>query len=187
MKRKSTSNTSNVISSFVIMLVVLLSLGFLFVFTNNFKTPLKNFYVTCGKVVFVDEFKNFNLEMNREYKFKIHNTLEGEDSGYTISIKPNTTETTTFAFKVDDTETNYSDINSLAKGFSVVAYEDYFTLTANLDLPEILQLYYPNSILTDIPSVIDTNLPYFTLSISSSNLEETINIHFNLISEVNYE
>lgn len=185
--RKSRSNTANAISSFVIMLVVLLSLGFLFVFTNNFTTPLKNFYVKCGNVYFTHEFENFNLTLNKEYKFEIHNTLEGEDSGYLILIKPNATETTTFAFKVDGTETNFSDVQSLAKGFSIVTYEDYFTLTANMDLPEILQLYYPNSTLTDIPSVVDTNLPAFTLSISSSDMSETINIHFNLKSEVIYE
>lgn len=187
MKRKSTSNTSNVISSFVIMLVVLLSLGFLFVFTNNFKTPLKNFYVTCGKVVFVDEFKNFNLEMNREYKFKIHNTLESNDSGYLVAIKPNVTELTAFTFKVDESEIKYEDIQSLSKGFAIITYEDYFTLSANMDLPEILKLYYPDSTLSDVPTIVDTGLPCFTLSISSSSLEETINIHFNLKSEVNYE
>ena len=129
-KRKSTSNTSNVISNFVIMLVVLLSLGFLFVFTNNFTTPLKNFYVSCGKVVFTHEFKNYNLVMNKEYKFEIHNVLEGEDSGYGLMVKPNITKETDFEFKVDGNATKYSDIQSLAKGFSIVAYEDYFTLTA---------------------------------------------------------
>ena len=187
MKRKSTSNTSNVISSFVIMLVVLLSLGFLFVFTNKFTTPLKNFYVSCGNVVFTHEFENFNLEMNREYKFKVHNTLESKDSGYTVLVKPNITDKTSFTFKVDGTETKYSDIYSLSKGFSIVAYEDYFTLSANMDLPEILQLYYPGSSLTDIPSVVDTDLPCFTLQISSQSTEDVILVHFNLISEVNYE
>ena len=137
--------------------------------------------------MFVDEFENYNLEMNREYKFKIQNTLESKDSGYIVSVKPHITNKTTFTFKVDDSEVNYADVQSLAKGFSIISYEDYFTLSANMDLPEILQLYYPDSTLSDIPAVVDAGLPYFTLSISSSNLEETINIHFNLISEVNYE
>ena len=66
-------------------------------------------------------------------------------------------------------------------------YPLYFTLSANMDLPEILKLYYPDSTLADVPTTVDTGLPCFTLSISSSNLEETINIHFNLKSEVNYE
>lgn len=187
MKRKSNEKTSKAISNFMIMLVVMLSLGFLFVFTNNFTTPLKNFYVTCGKVVFTHEFENYNLTLGKEYKFEIHNTLEGEDSGYLILIKPNITKETDFKFKVDDVETNFSDVQSLAKGFSLIIYHDYFTLTANMDLPEILQLYYPDSTLTDIPTVVDTKLPAFTLSISSSDMSETINIHFNLTSGVNYE
>ena len=62
-----------------------------------------------------------------------------------------------------------------------------FTLSANMDMPEILQLYYPNSTLTDVPSVVDTGYPCFTLQISSQATEDVILIHFNLISEVNYE
>lgn len=184
MRRKSTSNTSNVISSIVIMLVVLLSLGFLFAFTNGFTTELKRFYVQCGKVTFVDDFKNYNLELGKEHIFEIHNTLGSKDDGYVVSIKPNETATTTFTYKVDDEEKNYADLNSLAKGFSIVTYEDYFVLTANMDLPEMLQLYYPNSTLTDIPNAIDSGLPYFTLSISSGDMSETINIHFNIKSEI---
>ncbi|MFQ6752304.1 MAG: hypothetical protein ACLRFL_01900, partial [Clostridia bacterium] len=178
------SNTANAISNFVIMLVVLLSLGFLFAFTNNFTTPLKNFYVQCGKVTFTHEFENYNLELGKEHIFEIHNTLGGKDDGYVVSIKPNETATTTFTFKVDDVETNYADLNSLAKGFSIVTYEDYFVLTANMDLPEMLQLYYPNSTLADIPNVVDSGLPYFTLSVSSGSMSETINIHFNIKSEM---
>ena len=187
MRRKSKSSISKGISNIVIALVVMLSLGFLFVFTNNFTTPLKNFYVKCGNVLFTHEFENFNLTLNKEYKFEIHNTLESEDSGYSILIKPNITSATTFTFKVDETETKFADVQSLSKGFSLVAYEDYFTLTANMDLPEILQLYYPDSTLTDVPSVVDSGFPCFTLVISSSDLQETINIHFNLKSEVIYE
>lgn len=184
MKRKSKNNTSNVISSFVIMLVVLLSLGFLFVFTNGFTTELKNFYVECGSVRFIDDFDNYTVRLNKEYRFDIHNTLGGADDGYIVSIKPNVIETTIFTFKSDGVKTNFSDIESLAKGFSILTYEDYFVLTVTMDLDEILQLYYPSSTLSDIPTAIDSDLPYFTLSISSSNMAETININFNIKSEM---
>lgn len=183
-KRKSNNDVSNVISSIVIMLVVLLIIGFLFIFTNGFSTKLKKFYVQCGKVTIIDNFENYNLELGKEYVFEIHNTLGGNDDGYIVFIKPNETATTSFSFKVDDVAINYSDLNSLAKGFSIVAYEDYFVLTAIMDLPDMLQLYYPNSTLEDIPNAIDSGLPYFTLSISSGNMSETININFNIKSEI---
>jgi len=183
-KRKSTNNFSTILSSFVILILVVGVVGFLFIMTNNFTTELKNFYVKCGNDTFIDDRQNFDIILDKEYKFEITNTLGGADAGYIVSIIPNVTSTNAFAFKVDGTSTNYSDIDSLAKGFSIVAYEDYFTFKATMELKDILQLYYLGNTLTDIPTTFNSDIPYYKLVISSKNLTETININFNIKSEI---
>lgn len=183
MKRKSTNSVSSFLSSVVILLVVVAVVGFLFYFTNNFTTELKGFYVKCGDETFIDDCQNFDIILNKEYKFDVVNTYNKKSSSYTVSIIPNETSTTTFMFNVDETEINYADVESLAKGFSVNVYEDYFIFSASMDLLEILQLYYPLQTITNVPTAIDTELPYFRLTISTSDMAEEININFNLKSE----
>ena len=184
-KRKSTkTDFSTILSSLFILILVVGVVGFLFIRTDNFTAPLKNFYVICGNDDIMQDRDNFDIVIGKEYKFEITNTLGGADAGYIVSITPNITNESTFAFKVDGTSTNYSDIESLAKGFSIVAYDDYFTLQATMDLKDILQLYYSNNTLTDIPTALNSDIPYFKLVISSKNLTETININFNIKSEI---
>ena len=96
--------------------------------------------------------------------------------------KPN--EKADFTFGIDGTETKFSEIESLSKGFSIVAFEDYFVLTATMELADILQLYYQTQTLTDVPTAIDSGVPYFKLVVSAPKLAETININFNIKSEI---
>lgn len=183
MKRKSTKNVSQFISSSLILLVVIFAVGFLFYFTNNFTTELKVFYVKYGNKTFVDDEMNYTIMKDKEYKFEVVNML-GNDETYKISIIPNETSATAFTFKTDNEEKSYGDIEDLARGFIITAYDNYFIFKATKDLPEILSLYYQTSTLTDIPTAIDTDLPYFRLVISSSDMTEIININFNIKSEL---
>lgn len=182
-KRKSTNGTdfASMLSMLVILVLVVSAVGFLFIFTNNFTTELKNFYVKCGGDSFIDDRDNFDIVLGKEYKFEVVNTLGGNESGYIVSITSN--EKANFVFKVDGTDTEFKTVGNIAKGFSLSGYDDYFTFTANMDLQEILQLYYPAQTLTDVPIALDSDIPYFTLTISSKGMAETININFNLISE----
>lgn len=184
-KRKSTNDFSTILSSIFILLLVVGVVGFLFIFTENFTTPLKNFYVTCGNDDFISDRENFDIVVGKEYKFEITTNinLSGTEKKYIVSVVPNEISTTTFSYNVDDKLCNYVDIQSLAKGFSIVAYDDYFVFTARNDLPEILKLYHGTQNIQNVPSVIDTDLPYFRLVVQSADLTETININFNLKSE----
>ena len=184
-KRKSTNNLSTLLSSIFILLLVVGVVGFLFIFTENFTTPLKNFYVTCGNDDFISDRENFDIVVGKEYKFEITTNINvsGTDAKYIVSVVPNETSTTTFTYDVDGTQYNYSDLESLAKGFSIVAYEDYFVFSANMDLLDILQLYYPSTTISGVPTALDSDCPYFRLVIQSADLTETININFNIKSE----
>lgn len=184
-KKNKDSSFSSALSAIILLLVAVVVIGFLFVRTENFTTPLKNFYVRVGNDDIIADRENFDIKVGKEYKFEIKTTISvsGSDTKYYVSVLPNETSTTTFSFSVGEETKNYADIESLAKGFSISAYEDYFVLVANLDLQDILSLYYPNQTLANVPTAINTKLPYFRLSVTSADKSETININFNLTSE----
>lgn len=183
-KRKSTNDFSTILSSIFILLLVVGVVGFLFIFTENFTTPLKNFYVTCGNDDFISDRENFDIVVGKEYKFEITTNIDlGTEKNYVVSVVPNVTSKTTFAFNVDGTQKQYADVESLAKGFVISASEDYFTIKATGDLKDILQVYYPTNNLTNVPTALNSDLPYFRLVVQSADLTETININFNIKSE----
>lgn len=185
MKKRKSTNFSAILSSLFILLLVVGVVGFLFIYTENFTTPLKNFSVRCGNDDFIGDRENFNIVLGKEYKFEIKTNinLSGTEKKYIVSVVPNETSTTAFAFNVDGTAKNYGEIESLGKGFSLVAYDDYFLFTAYKDLPEILNMYYPTSTLENVPSALNSDLSYFRLVVQSADNSETININFNIKSE----
>ena len=185
-KRKSTkTDFSTILSSLLILLLVVGVVGFLFIRTDNFTSPLKNFYVTCGNDDIMQDRDNFDIVIGKEYKFDIKTNinLSGTESKYFVSVVPNDDVTTAFKIEIEEITQEYGKIESLTKGFSIVSYDDYFLFTANKDLPEILSMYYPTSILENVPSAVDTDLPYFRLVVQSGDKTETININFNIKSE----
>ena len=184
-KRKSTNDFSTILSSIFILLLVVGVVGFLFIFTENFTTPLKNFYVTCGNDDFISDRENFDIVVGKEYKFEITTNIDvdGTNKKYIVSVVPNETSATTFSYIADGQQYNYVEIDTLIKGFNIVSYDDYFVLTAKNDLLDILKLYHGTYDVSNVPTAINSDLPYFRLVIQSADLSETININFNLISE----
>ena len=177
-KRKKDFSTA--ITSFTILLVVIVVVGFLAIFTDNFSSDLKCFYVKYGSDTIIDDRENFSMLLNREYEFEVENTMT-ENNGYIVKIIPN--EVQNFTFQVDGVDKQYKDLSSLAKGFTIIADEDGFKITATMDLPKILQLYHNNNTLTNVPSALNTGKPYFRLVIMTSDFSEEININFNIKSE----
>ena len=181
MKRKSTNNLSSFISSLMILMLVGLVVGFLFLSTNNFTTGAKSFYLKCGSNTMFNDVENFNILMNKEYRFYV-NTPDGTNNNFIVSVVPN--KKADFKFLPNGYPANFSETKSLSKGFSIVTYEKYFTLTATMDLIDILNLYYSVQNLIEVPTAIDSGIPYFKLVITAPELGETININFNIKSEI---
>lgn len=184
-KRKSTNDFSIILSSFIILLLVVGVVGFLFIFTENFTTPLKNFYVTCGNDNFISDRENFDIVVGKEYKFEITTNINvsGTDAKYIVSVVPNETSTTTFSYSVDGMEYNYFEIGTLTKCFTITTCNDYFTFKAQSDLLDMLKLYHGTDAVENVPTAIDSDLPYFRLVVQSGDKTETININFNIKSE----
>lgn len=185
MKSSKSNNVSTAISAILILIITVAALGFFIVRTDSFTTPLKDFYVSYKKDNIIGDRENMDIVLGKEYKFDIHSSenVDGSTSKYIVTIKPNDVSAAKFTFEADGEQIEYSSMTSLAKGFSIAAYDDYFVLTANKDLPDMLSLYYPTKTLSGVPSAIDTNVPYFRLTIQSADKSETINVNFNLRSE----
>lgn len=181
--KKTTKRFSSITVILLVIALVVMIVGFVAVLTDGFTTTPKEFYVKCGEDVIWGDRDSFNIVIGKDYKFEICNTYSEVDNDYTISITPNEISSTAFSFNVDGKEVNFADIESLVKGFSLTANRNVITLVATMDLPEILQLYYPNKILTNVPNAIDSGCAYFKLTISAKDMVNVININLNLISE----
>ena len=187
MANKPTNNKSaSVLSAIVLVLVVVLFVGFLSIFTNDFTTGIKTFYVKNGSDTIMSDRENYDIIVGKTYKFDIVNNLDtitNGNSGYNVKVVPSGLENAGFDFNVDGAVYGFSYLESLSNGFEIMTYNDYFTFTANKDLTEILQCNFPNKTITGCPTAIDSGIPYFTLSVSSADNSEVINITFNLKSE----
>lgn len=184
--RKSTKNGfTTMLSSLVIIMLVVIVVGFIFFRTDGLTTGYKEFYVKCGNDEIMADRSNFDIVLHKEYRFDIINekdTILNSESSYSVKVVPNISSATTFNFKVDGVEHSYGDILSLTSGFVINAYDDYFTFCADYDLCSILQDFYHTDNVTDCPTSLDTDLPYFRLVISNRD-NIVINVNFNLISE----
>lgn len=185
--RKSTkSNFASILSSLVIFMLVALVVGFLFVRTDGLTTGYKEFYVQCGNDKIISDRDNFSIVIGREYKFDVVNEKDGitqQNSNYLVRVVPNITSTTTFSFTADGVLKNYSDIDDLAKCFSVNARDNYFEFTAFNDLTAIMKILYKTDNISDCPTAIDSGFPYFRLVITNIDSGDIININFNIKSE----
>ena len=182
-KIKVKKDMSSVLSAVVIFILAILCFSFLATSTDNFTAPLKDFYVVYGNDDIMNDRENFDIVKGKEYKFEVVNTLGDGKDDYIVSIVPNQSAVAKFTFKAGETDVNYQDVENLGKGFTLIPHEDYFTLTANKDLLEILQLYYPSDTLSGVPTALDSDVPYFRLVIKVSGSTQVININFNLVSE----
>lgn len=182
-KVKVKKDISSALSAVAMLLLVLFFIGFLFTFTDNLTTPLKDFYVRWSNDDIMNDRENFDIVKGKEYKFEVVNTLGNGKDGYVVSVVPNKSAVASFTFRAGETDVNYQDIENLGKGFTLIPYDDYFTFTANKDLQEILQLYYPDKTVSGVPTALNSDIPYFRLVVKTSDSKQVININFNLASE----
>lgn len=186
MKYKKTDNGfTTMLSSLIVLLLVVMVISFFANRTNDFTTTMKEFYVTCGNDDITADRQNFDIVINKTYRFDIHNDKDNllqSESNYSVKIVPNVTSATTFVFNVEDTQINYADVLSLSNYFNVNVFDTHFTICATSDLTEMLQDFYKTDNIVNCPTTIDSGLAYYRLVIASDN-NDTININFNLISE----
>lgn len=185
--RKSTNNSfATILSSLVIIMLVVVVVGFLFIRTDGLTTSYKQFYLKCDNTEILGDYGNFSLSVNKDYTFNIvssKNITTKQDFNYTIKVIPFTTDNTDFSFIVNGKSKQYSEIDDLTSCFNIRTETNSFTIRVDSDLPDLLKDKYSTENLTNCPTIINTYIPYFRLTITNNDNYDAININFNLISE----
>ncbi len=167
------------LTSFVIVLLVVGVIGVLFSFTETYSPILKTFHINYNGEEIINDME-LDIVIGEKYNFEIVTNIRAGDSDKKCSVAIVPNEQANFTFKSDDTDIEFSSMESLLKGFVVLIDGDSFTLIAPFDLPEILEIYYPNTTISNCPSAVDSDVAFFKMIISSPDNSKTINIYFNL-------
>lgn len=182
-KRKSSNIFASVLSSIIVFLLVIVFVGFLSAYTDNFSSDLKTFSVRIGNDDIFSDRENYDIVIGKEYSFEIKNLL-GVENNLVVSVVPNTDiPESSFAFYLNNTYRQFLYEESLTEGFDIKSQGSSFLFTANKDMSEILESVYPDKIVSGCPTAIDSGVPYFRLTISTADGMQSININFNLKSE----
>lgn len=189
MSNKKKNTGKSILSVVVWLLLVALLLGvvgFFARFTNNFTSGFSTFYVEFGDKQITNDKDSYVFEKDSEYRFDVGYSLaflnKDGKNGFSVQVLPNITDETNFEFTADDERYLYSDIKDLTACFNVRCYDSYFTLTADKDLPAIIQSLHQDKALSTIPTTIDGGKDYFLLVISNEDNSTSIRISFNLVS-----
>lgn len=164
-----------------VVLLLVIVVGFIARFTNNFTSGFATFYVEHnGKTITADR-GGYGFDQGVEYRFNVGYSLDvfnKEKLNYNVKVAPNITSETEFVFENDDYRYKFSDKDDLTAQFKITKYDDYFTLTADKLLNEVINSAYDGNF-TGIPAV-DGKLDYFKLVISSEDGSKSISITFNV-------
>lgn len=184
-KRKSTK-IATVISSILLLVLFVGTLTFLFKETDNLTTNPGTLYVEVDGQRISSNKDDQAISFGAEYRFDVGYALNinSQKKEYTVSVVPNVTDDTSFDFKVDNDLYAYEGIKDLSQWFNVKVYDDYFTLKAICDLPEMIQGIFPSATVMGVPTTINTEKSYYKMIISSKDKSQTLVITFHLFGKV---
>lgn len=165
----------------LVVLIIALTVGFTYKYTNGFNEDLKTFYVEySGKQILTTESK-LTLKKDAVHRFNVKYTFDKDDAEpkeYKVKIVPNMTRD--FDFTVDGEKHLFSKAGELTGAFGIKKDKTYFELylPESLTFSEILRKVY-NGKTINVPSDVEKNNPYpFRLQISSYNDKVRYNIDF---------
>ena len=158
-----------------IVLIAVLLLAIVFVaafasrFTNGFTGGLISFYLQAADGEQISGESEREFKRGEKYMFSVVYTFGfmGGENDYTVQVVPKITKTTNFDYSVDGSYHQYKEVEDLTLYFDIEKHEDYFTVAANMDLPDMFRLIYPNKTLTGVPTATDSENIYFTLIVNS--------------------
>lgn len=185
-KQKSSSGTIFAfLSSLILIMLVLVFVGFTYRSTDSFSKSMQTFYVRYDSETISDN-EYFDILLNTEYVFDVFDTsyfVRGEKVSFNVKVVAIHNSDTSFEYKVDDNVYCYSYLVDLSSGFDIVKNDGYFTFLATMDMQDILSLYYPNQVVSECPTMINSEISYMKLQILSADGENEININLRFKSE----
>ena len=186
MAKRNGTKIATVISSILLLVLFVGMLTFLLKETNNLTTSPGALYVEVDGERISSNKDDQAISYGKEYRFDVGYALDidSQKKEYTVSIVPNVTNDTTFDFKVNNDLYAYEGINDLNQGFNVQVYDDYFTIRATTDLPEIIKGIFPNATISGVPDTINSEISYYKIIISSKDKSQSLEITFHLVGNL---
>ena len=186
MAKRNGTKIATVISSILLLVLFVGMLTFLLKETDNLTTNPGALYVEVDGERISSNKDDQAISYGKEYRFDVGYALDidSQKKEYTVSIVPNVTNDTSFDFKVNNDLYAYEGINDLNQGFNVQIYDDYFTIKATSDLPEIVKGIFPNATVSGVPNTINSEISYYKIIISSKDKSQSLEITFHLVGNL---
>lgn len=186
MAKRNGTKIATVISSILLLVLFVGMLTVLLKETNNLTTSPGALYVEVDGERISSNKDDQAISYGKEYRFDVGYALDidSQKKEYTVSIVPNVTDDTSFDFKVNNDLYAYEGINDLNQGFNVQVYDDYFTIRATTDLPEIIKGIFPNATVSGVPNTINSEISYYKIIISSKDKSQSLEITFHLVGNL---
>ena len=186
MAKRNGTKIATVISSILLLVLFVGMLTFLLKETDNLTTNPGALYVEVDGERISSNKDDQAISYGKEYRFDVGYALDidSQKKEYTVSIVPNVTDDTSFDFKVNNDLYAYEGINDLNQGFNVQIYDDYFTIRATTDLPEIIKGIFPNATISGVPDTINSEISYYKIIISSKDKSQSLEITFHLVGNL---
>ena len=186
MAKRNGTKIATVISSILLLVLFVGMLTFLLKETDNLTTNPGALYVEVDGERISSNKDDQAISYGKEYRFDVGYALDidSQKKEYTVSIVPNVTNDTSFDFKVNNDLYAYEGINDLNQGFNVQVYDDYFTIRATTDLPEIIKGIFPNATISGVPNTINSEISYYKIIISSKDKSQSLEITFHLVGNL---
>ena len=181
---------TKIITSVLLALLLLGTVGLIAHFMNGFREDFKTFYVTYEGEDILSEKSSLELPRGEEHRFDVTYIFEDldeatEPKGYSVEVVSNVEKGNEFEYTVDGEKITYMDGMYLTKAFQIDKQDTYFTLTLpeDISLEKVLESVYGKDV--EAPKDEACEDPYlYTLVVTSYDESVRYYIDFALDAKV---
>lgn len=168
-----------------IVLILALIAGvvyFVYIFTGEFSTDFKTFYVEIDKTKYVKDTYDLtfgNTQIDVHYTFE---KVQTKKLTFTYSIEPTGSD---FNFTIDGEKVSWLNVDGLSAAFDVKKDEDGLTLDcANKKVSDVLKAVYPNSDIVLPDGIDEERTSRYKLSFTAEDKRTSVSLTFKCMSGV---
>lgn len=173
-----------IITSVLLALLLVGTMGVIAHFTNGFREGFKTFYVNYKGEDILSEKSGLELSRGEAHRFDVTYIFEDlneetEPKGYSVEIVSNVEKGKEFEYSVDGEKITYVDGMYLTNVFQIDRQDTYFTLTLpeDISLVKVLESVYEKDV--EVLNNVEATEPYlYTLVVSSYDESVTYHIDF---------
>ncbi len=149
---------------------------FVYVFTGEFSTDFKTFYVEIDKTKYVKD--TYDLTFGKT-RVDVHYTFEKVQTKkltYSYAIDPTGSD---FNFTVDGEKVSWLNVDGLSAAFDVKKDENGLTFDcANKKVSDILKAVYPNSEIVLPDGIDDERVSRYKLTVTAEDKRTSVSLTF---------